>query len=72
MGLMPWQEVPPIRSFLGARLQDLTEPSIGLLSFISGVGPTMGTRIGGVALRKEEIDRADGQHAGPRSVRCCR
>ena len=54
MGLLPWQEVPPIRSFLPARLERSDRADSVCISFIAGVGPSMGTRIGGVALRKKE------------------
>jgi hypothetical protein len=53
LGLMPWQEVPPIRSFLTATVTDVTEP-VGLISFLAGVGGFMGTRIDGVAIKKKE------------------
>ena len=55
MGLAPWEEVPPIRSFLPATIADLTDPTVGLLGFIAGVGPEMGTRFSNVALKKKEI-----------------
>ena len=53
LGLLPWQEVPAIRSFLPATVPDITEP-VGLISFLAGIGPNMGTRVGGVAIKKKE------------------
>ena len=63
LGLLPWQEVPPIRSFLPRQLRTIDRAHIGLISFyLRASARTMGTRIDGVALRKEE-KTADGQHA---------
>jgi hypothetical protein len=57
MGMQPWQAVPAFRSFIigsGNVRTHITEP-IGAEGFLPGLGPAMGTRVGGVAIMKEEL-----------------
>jgi hypothetical protein len=56
MGFMPWQQVPPIRSFniSSAAVRSYVAEPVGAEGFLPGLGPAMGTRIDGVAIRKRE------------------